>query len=543
MVTLNTAFVVSAFSLSILTAGAAVADCPVGPDPCDTAAAPMVRTYAGYSADPLFTVGESIKGYLPPGIPDGIAAFRKDSSTARILVNHHLGKQQGAIYQLANATQLTGARVSAFEVRAADRKLTAAGLAFGVVFDRTGAEVTSAAQINEIGDPLAGFDQLSSSAGYEAGMFGFANAIAFISEEASEAAGHPHGGSVWAIDVGQGQVWALPALGRGSWANVTALTPPAAGGVALAMSDGYGGYSRHASGSTHAGAPLYFYLGTKAPATFSSSFPERNGLSNGRVYYFKAAAACDAPPLRSSPADFSGTGSVMTGVICPIDVRDEASAGTPGYDAAGWLNAETLRATALSEGAFAFSRPGDVSTDPKQPHRFAFTSTGRGSIFPADDWGDLYVVTTSFATMTASVQIVYDGDDSGGGRVSHPDFGLRSPDNVLWGQGGLIFVNEDPATELNVFGAVSRKRPGIWRVNPQKTSLIHVAAVDTKIVYPTDATNIAALRWETAGMIDMARALGTRNVFLTSVQAHGIKNGSIASANLVEGGQLLFLIY
>jgi hypothetical protein len=233
----------------------------------------------------------------------------------------------------------------------------------------------------------------------------------------------------------------------------------------------------------------------------------------------------------------------MSGVLCPIAVQDTGMAGQSGYDAECYLNAETLRATAIAAGAFAFSRPADVATDPKQPNRFAFTSTGRGSVFPADDWGDLYVVTTDLATMTASVRILYDGDDGGGGKVSNPDYGPRSPDNVLWGSGGLIFVNEDPATQLHTFGAVSRKRPGIWRVNPQTGSFLHVTAVAPKVLYPTDARNVAALQWEVAGTIDIAKPFGSRNIFLSNVQAHGIRSGSIASGNLVEGGQMFFLSY
>jgi hypothetical protein len=491
--------------------------------------------------DPLFTVGDSIKGYMPPGIPDGIAVFRKNTAVVKVLVNHHVGRQQGQIYQLANGTQLTGARISAFDVRISDRKLDSSRIAFRSVRDRAGEVVTSASQINEAGDPLAGFDQLSSSAGYNAGTFGFVSAIALACEETSENAGHPHGGSVWAIDIAQEEIWALPALGRGSWEKVNALAPPDAGKIALAMSDGYGGQSRRPDESTYNGAPLYIYIGVKSGAT--TAFPERNGLANGQLYYFKAASACEAPPTFSSPQDFHGTGAVMTGVFCPIAVRDAGSAGSNGHDAEGWLNAETLRATALANGAFAFSRPAGVSSDPKQPARFAFTSMGRGSVFPADDWGDLYAVTTNLAEMTASVRIIYDGDDSGGGRVSGPDYGLRSPDSVLWGKGGLLFVSEDPATELHTFGAVSRKAPGVWRVNPQTGALLHIMAVDVRFISPSDATNMPRFKWETAGMVDVATLFRVSNLFMVNVQAHGIRNGSIAGNNLVEGGQLQFLTY
>ncbi len=534
-------YIIGAVVSSIFPFGAANASCDIGPDPCDTDALAMVRNYGGFSADPLFTVGESIKGYMPPGIPDGIAAFRKNASIVKVLVNHHVGRDQGETYQLANGTQLRGARVSAFNVRIADRKLDSATIGFASVRDRTGADVTSASQINETGDSLAGFDQLSASAGYNLNTFGFVNALAFVSEETSESAGHPHGGSVWAIDVTQEQIWALPALGRGAWEKVVALAPPNAGTIALAMSDGYGGPSRLPGGSTFNGAPLYIYIGTKSPV--SATFPERNGLTTGQLYYYKAATACDAPPALSSPQDFNGTGAVMSGVLCAIAVRDQGSAGEDGYDADGWLNAETLRATALANGAFAFSRPAGVSTDPKQPTRFAYTSAGRGSVFPADDWGDLYEVNTNLGEMTASVRIIYDGDDSGGGKVVNSDYGVRSPDNVLWGKGGLLYVSEDPATELHTFGAVSRKPPGTWRVNPQKGGILHIMAVDVRFIAPSDATNMPRFKWENAGMVDVATLFRTSNLFMVNVQAHGIKNGSVAGNNLIEGGQLLFLTY
>lgn len=53
-------------------------------------------------------------------------------------------------------------------------------------------------------------------------------------------------------------------------------------------------------------------------------------------------------------------------------------------------------------------------------------------------------------------------------------------------------------------------------------------------------------RWRPSlgnGRHHIAKAFGTRNIFLSNVQAHGIKNGSIASGNLVEGGQMFFLTY
>ena len=44
-------------------------------------------------------------------------------------------------------------------------------------------------------------------------------------------------------------------------------------------------------------------------------------------------------------------------------------------------------------------------------------------------------------------------------------------------------------------------------------------------------------------MADVATLFRASNLFMVNVQAHGIRNGSIAGNNLIEGGQLLFLTY
>ena len=43
---------------------------------------------------------------------------------------------------------------------------------------------------------------------------GLADRVYFTGEEASGSA-HPHGGSEWALDVATGDLWAVPAFGRG----------------------------------------------------------------------------------------------------------------------------------------------------------------------------------------------------------------------------------------------------------------------------------------------------------------------------------------
>jgi secreted PhoX family phosphatase len=292
---------------------------------------------------------------------------------------------------------------------------------------------------------------------------------------------------------------------------------------------------------------LDVFIGNKDSSS-EAKFPARNGLSDGQLYYFKAARSCTATPAVSSPLDFNGTGSSMSGVFCPIAVRDTSKAGSPGYDDAGYLNAETLRATALGSGAFKFSRPEDLHVNPAKRTQFAFASTGRGENFSTDDWGDVYIVSTDLEALTADIRILYDGDDQNGDpddQFSHPDYGLRSPDNLVWGHDGSIYVNEDPATQLNEFGGVSGRDASIWRLSPRTGKANRIAEVDRTALYPPDADNDPDEFWESSGVLDVTGLFPTRpgeTLLVSDVQAHGITGGGIGGeADLVEGGQLLFL--
>ena len=60
--------------------------------------------------------------------------------------------------------------------------------------------------------------------------------------------------------------------------------------------------------------------------------------------------------------------------------------------------------------------------------------------------------------------------------------------------------------------------------------------VDTR---PADLGN-----WETSGILDVSRLFDQPDgsLFIFDVQAHSLRGGTIGSENLVEGGQLSFLI-
>ena len=243
----------------------------------------------------------------------------------------------------------------------------------------------------------------------------------------------------------------------------------------------------------------------------------------------------------------------MRAAFVPIGARDPAMASAPGHDPAGYLDDVTLRARAEAMGAFLFSRPEDLHADPAKPTQVVFASTGHGTSFPADDWGDLYLIDMEFPAdldgvmaeggtpIVATLTLLHDSDETG-------DHGLRNPDNVVWAADGFIYVQEDKAVRLARFGAESGMEASIWRLDPRDPSQpMRIAMIDRGAVPHgmTDPKVAVAGEWESSGIIDLSPLLDTRPgevVLLATVQAHGVRDGAIGGrGDLVEAGQLLLL--
>ena len=94
-----------------------------------------------WTTTPVFTIGETINGYTPPGIPDGMGAFERNDEVV-IVSNHELRSAQGYPYFLANGTELTGARVSYLSFDKDSRELMDSGHAFDTIYNRAGLPVT-----------------------------------------------------------------------------------------------------------------------------------------------------------------------------------------------------------------------------------------------------------------------------------------------------------------------------------------------------------------------------------------------------------------
>ena len=503
--------------------------------------------------------------YQPVGSMDGLGASVWDDRTVRVFVNHELRRQAGYPYRVRNETLLTGSRVSYFDIDRTTRRVVNSGMAFDRVYDRQGLIVTRARQINQANELMSGLSSLCSAQLVKGGHYGFVDTIFFTHEEVPDPIAHPHGGSLWALDVASKSLHAVPTAGRMAWENTTALN---IGGdrIALLIGDdtapqsedpqAFGRVATVDTPPSHiVAAPLWLYIGRKNASLFeirqtlpptlsaqSNDFLNRNGLLVGALYYFVAANGT------TTIDDFHGTGAGLSGKWMKIVILDSAKADQPGYDEWGYKDGFTLRREAKAGGAFQFSRPEDVSTHPFIGTRAVFSSTGHDGVFRQDAWGTIYQVDLNFDGMTATLTILYDGDDAGGGQVRGPDFGLRNPDNLDWADDGFIYVQEDNAKMMQpLFGSQSGEEASIWRLDPQNGTIQRVAQMDRSVSLPnrmTDSRPDMIGAWESSGIIDVTELFETQageRLLLSTIQAHSVRDGLITQANLVEGGQLVFL--
>ena len=507
----------------------------------------------GYSVEPIFTIGETFQDgsqgdYTPPGILDGLGAFALDDDTVRVLANHELKPDLGYAYSLANGTELTGARVSFFDIDIETREVVDTGLAFDTIINRAGEVVDEASDLE-----FEGLNRFCSAHYIEANQFGegrgFVDDIFFTGEEAafSEKPGENGGGTEFALDVETNTLYAVPWLGRAAFENVTELDTGNDNTISLLIGDDRGA------------APLLLYVGEKE--TDSSDFLERNGLANGSLYVWVA----DDPTI-NNPEEFNGTGNNLDGQFVEIDYYRPELAGTAvdanndgsiqddaGYDEQGFATQFQQDALGAAVGAFRFSRPEDVATYPQDGTQAVLASTGRGSIFPSDTWGTTYELEVDFSdddgnsSLSAELEILYDGDDAGAGQFTDSDFGLRSPDNLDWADDGNIYIQEDRATSpKEIFGSESDEEASIWKLDPDSGELTRVAQIDRSAVPEgqTDSEPDDLGNWESSGILDVSSLFGADpgELLIFDVQAHSVTDGSIGGEeNLVEGGQLAFL--
>ena len=504
----------------------------------------------GYSVDPIFTVGETFAGeiqgdYAPPGILDGLGAFALDHDTVRVLANHELRSNVGYTYTLDNGfgAELTGARVSFFDINIHTLELEDTGLAYDKIVNRAGEFVEGASDLE-----FGGINRLCSAQYIAKNQFGHGRGLAdnmfFTGEETS-------GGSEFVLDVFTNTLYAVPWMGRAAWESVTELDTGTTDKVAMLIGD-----DREA-------APLLMYVGEKDNSD-PHDFLARNGLEGGKLYtWVPDAHVADSPDDEDSapdPTGFNGTGHSLDGSWVELDFYRPDLANTAfdldddgsiqdelGYDDLGFATQALQDQLFIDAGGFQFSRPEDLATSPDDGTVAVLASTGRAGRFPEDKWGTTYIIDTDFDEhgnpISSNLDIIYDGDDAGNGQFSDPDFGLRSPDNLEWADDGQIYLQEDRS--FSEFGLTSGEEASIWKLDPHSGDLTRVAQMDRSAVPEgqTDGDPDDIGDWESSGIIDVSSLFGSDpgTKFIFDVQAHSLRDGVIETEGLVQGGQLAFL--
>jgi serralysin len=522
--------------------------------PFDTTQPSQVKGLNGYTVDPIFTVGDKIGDYVPPGILDGIGAYSLNDTTVRLLVVNEVASTDGYKYTLKNGTQLPGARVNYFDVDKRTLQITNAGLAHDTIINRAG-EVVDAATDLEFG----GIQRFCSAALFEANQFGagigLTDRIFFSGEETL-------GGTQFALDTKTNALYAVPWFGRAGWENVTELNTGRTDKVAFIVGD-------------DGIAPLWMYVGDKN-AKKDGSFLDRNGLAQGKLFAWVADDPADANDVIELKEDqFNGNNTAKNGKFVEIAYYDPTKANTAvdgadadtsiqnelGYDAQGFATYAQQVKLANDAKAFFFSRVEDVSTNPKDGTQVAFAVTGVAGTPNVD--GVVYRADVDFdfsagGIIKGKVDILNDGNLT-------KDAGLRSPDNLDWADDGKIYINEDRANSAALFAGNSKQETSIFRIDPSvanpSSTLTRIAQADRTALpaTQTDPSSTDIGNWETSGILDVSSLFNAKpgELFVFDVQAHSLRDGSIITAtnidgngdgtktrqeNLVEGGQLSFLI-
>ena len=468
------------------------------------------------------------------------------------------------------------------------------------------------------GAQLAGFSRFCSSVLVEAEQFGAGNGLAdkiYFAGEEDGSGFNSIGGGLWALDVETGVIYDVPAAGNGAWENVTEIDTGTTTHVAFILSDDtspfdtddFGDGANEDAGTDDEAAPLFLYVGEKQvpgeddeddedlingvhegddddeddddqdddtnesddddddddhddASEAKDDFLARNGLEDGKLYVWVA----DTPGV-DSPAEFNGFGATEGGSWVQIDNTPNLALasddGSTGYDKFGYPTQRTLWERAEAEGAFGFSRPEDVATNPDNGAEFVMASTGVDTFDGGvDTFGTMYTMEVDFSDIdnpTGALNIIYDGD-------ADPARALRSPDNLDWADDGFIYVQEDEAEEdtldgepLFGEGAVNPNEAGIVRLDPATGETVRVANIDRSVILdpttdgtPVDTDAGSAGEWESSGILDVSTLFGEEpgSLFLYDVQAHGIEDqedvnpdSRIEDGDLVEGGQLGFL--
>lgn len=554
-------------ALAVVAVGAApvgAAEQPEEPLAFRTDEDPMLTNLTSGQVTPILTVGDTIRGYMFDGLPDGIAVHRRGPDTMGVFINHENSTVPFPYNNPPSASNLndfSDSQVSALRINRDTLKVVRAKYAI---------------------DDSGNFHRFCSNF-LATDKHGFERDLLLTNEEGTDwvnraglqwpaNVGDNHArqiGVVVARDIEKGLTRPIWGMGRHNHENAVALK-------------GYGqpvvlsGDDTFTTNPPH--SQVYSYIADNSAAVWNDT---------GKLYAFKPDPAFAAVNdyydfAMNSPMTISGTfievpkeiatgqnpdGTDMVAADVPASVGGPYLAPGPGemtnsagtttpVDGPQWI----LEHWSDLNNVFQFVRIEDMAFDkrPGMSNVVYMADSGRGSASPpapgVSTNGRIWkmVLDPNDPTVVTSLSILIEGDDAPVKTLTE----VRQPDNLETTKKGL-YITEDPGSAQQfATGDPAGKNARVWQYNFTTTALTPVLEVDQSADEgPTDedssptAGNMGA--WEATGIIDVSGIFGP-GTFLINVQAHSLFVDVAPGPDLVapagpdwtykrEGGQFLLV--
>jgi secreted PhoX family phosphatase len=501
--------------------------------PAQAADAPiyMEAVGPGVSLDVLATSGDTVTGYLIPGTPDGIGAY-KSGSTIKLIMNHEFTAAQ-AVAAGRTSTLATGSTISEVTLDAASGKVSSAKELLKSILwydyqNKTWGSTPTApidtptGTLNYYGVAYGkNLDRFCSSSLANAGTFtykangktiGYSGAVYFTAEESGI---NSRG---FAMNTA-GELVQLPKLGLAGQETFNAAATTNNKTVILGNED-----------DSVVKSELRLYVGTK---NNTGAWYEKAGLTNGTSYFAK-----------------------IDGMASDTEFRNTVG---KGIEKNVIFNEYNTDATAVIQNSWAgtvstgFSRIEDGAFDPKHPNDYYFVTTSSNADPKATaldpnnpdvtkrDGGGLWRLRfkdINNPLKGATVKLLLDGTEA-------PY--LNMPDNLTIDSLGHILLQEDPGGNDHV------ARVAAYDVSTGKLAIVAKFA-DKYFGKNADAATKITNDEESSGVLDVTSlfkksASDKTSYFVLDAQVHTTTaiaarpdlGSSAAIAAAVEGGQLYLL--
>jgi hypothetical protein len=446
----------------------------------------------------LLTVGDSAENGGRPmvGIPDGLGAFDNGDGTFTVLMNHELGRTEGAVRDHG----ATGAFVSRLVIDSTTLQVLsdadliqhvhlydqATNTYYDPVADGNAATLPYAFTrlcSADLADPTAFYDP-------ETGV-GYDGRILMGGEED----GPPFGdyGRAFAHFVTgseAGNSYEIPWLGRMAFENAVANPHTGSDTTVISLTDD----------STP--GQLYFYFGERHA---TGSAIDRAGLTGGSLWGLQVSELHNA-----LDNDNESNGTTLGGDF-------QSAFSLVNLDDVSELDGASLQANSEAAHVTEFLRPEDSAWDPLHSDTLYFVTTNAFNA-PSRLWS-VHFNDVDNPNAGGTIQMLLDGTE-----------GQHMLDNITVNQQGHVIMQEDPGNNAHV--------ARIWDYDPATDQLVFLAQHDPDRFDPTAPVGgnpFLTQDEESSGIVDVTSILGSggQNAYLFDVQAHY----SIAG-ELVQGGQL-----